>query len=268
MTHESFLAATVLEEDGATARAILRGVTESRERHYFTRVQHYKPLDSTSRGLPTVKQLQKERTLTTAQWQELHQILVKQPSVVQVRTDITEEVENALSHHRAGGEAIPANIPPGKHCALRWADMPDPESPQRPPFIAQRRVVDIDDPRAPAILADNKFGATSDLIEESYCWWSQGIEYCLTRMFVVALEGDSISADQVPNPALLKPIGKIWILYVRAKVDSSPPTTMPERVKQAQAQLVRVREQLKGVFDFPAYDRRCHDTRALSSRAG
>ncbi|KAK4243702.1 hypothetical protein C7999DRAFT_44529 [Corynascus novoguineensis] len=194
MTHESFLVATVLEEDGTTARAILRGVTESHERHYFTRVQHYKPSDSTSRGLPTVKQLQKERGPTTAQWQELHQILVKQPSVVQVRTDITEEIENALSYHRAG--------------------------------------------------------ATSDLIEESYCWWSQGIEYCLTRMFVVALEGDSISADQVPNPALLTPVGKIWILYVRAKVDYLPPTTMPERVKQAQVQLVRVREQLKGHFVF------------------
>lgn len=97
MTHESFLAATVLEEDGTTARAILRGVTESHERHYFTRVQHYKPPDATPRGLPTFKQLQKEQKPTTVHWQELHQILEKQPSVVQVRTDITEEVLNALS---------------------------------------------------------------------------------------------------------------------------------------------------------------------------
>src|SRR4051812_510761 len=97
MAHESFLAATVLEEDGTTARAILRGVTASHERHSFTRIQHYKPMDSTSRGLPSaIKQLQKERRPTTAQWQELHQILVKQPSVVQVRTDITEEAETAL----------------------------------------------------------------------------------------------------------------------------------------------------------------------------
>ncbi|KAL2158736.1 hypothetical protein VTH06DRAFT_3927 [Thermothelomyces fergusii] len=266
MTHESFLAAAVLEEDGTTARAILRGVTESHERHYFTRVQHYRPPDSTPRGLPTVKQLQKERRPTTAQWQELHQILVKQPSVLQVRTDITEEVLNALNRSQ-GGEAPPVIIPAGKHSSLRWTDMPDPPSPQRPPFITQRRLVDIDDPRAPAILAENNFGPTSDLIEESYCWWSEGVEYSLTRMFVAALKADLIVPDQVPNPARLTPVGNIWILYVRARVDSSPTTTMPERVKQAQAQLARIREQLKGVFDFPAFDRRCHDTRVPYSKA-
>lgn len=171
--------------------------------------------------------------------------------------------------------------------------MPDPPSPQRPPFITQRRLVDIDDPRAPAILAENGFGfvhpgshipllgfsvapssntcssrPTSDLVEESYRWWSEGIEYSLTRMFVVALRTDQIVPGQVPNPARLTPVGNIWILYVRAKVDSSPTATMPERVKQAQAQLVRVKEHLKGVFDFPAFDRRCHDTRVPYSKAG
>jgi mediator of RNA polymerase II transcription subunit 18 len=97
MTHESFLAATVLVEDGPTARAILCGVTESRERHYYTRIQHYKPQHSASQGLSTIKQLQKERRPTAVQWHELHQILVKQPSVVQVRTDITEEAENVMN---------------------------------------------------------------------------------------------------------------------------------------------------------------------------
>ena len=97
MTHESFLAASVLDEDGATARAIVSGVTESRERRYFTRVQYYNPQDATVQGLSTIKQLQKERRPATPQWQDLHRILLKQPSVVQVRADITEEVETALN---------------------------------------------------------------------------------------------------------------------------------------------------------------------------
>lgn len=97
MTHESFLAASVLDDDGVTARSILSGITESRERHSFTRIQHYRPQAPTAQGLSTIKQLQKERRATTPRWQELHQILVKQPSVVQVRTDITLEVENAVS---------------------------------------------------------------------------------------------------------------------------------------------------------------------------
>ncbi|EAQ87016.1 hypothetical protein CHGG_08269 [Chaetomium globosum CBS 148.51] len=194
MTHESFLAATVLAEDGPTARAILCGVTESRERHYYISVRHYKPQNSASQGLSTIKQLQKERRPTSAQWHELHQILVKQPSVVQVRTDVTEEAEHIMN-------------------------------------------------------ATEKL--QSDLIEESYCWWLEGIEYSLTRMFVASLNPDPTAPHQVPNPKTLQPVGNFWILYVRAKVDSSPAATMPDRVKQAQAQLVRVQEQFKGVFDFP-----------------
>lgn len=267
MTHESFLAATVVTEDGPTARAILGGVTESRERHCYIRVQHYKPQNPASQGLSTIKQLQKERRPTAALWHELHQILVKQPSVVQVRTDITEQAQIAM-YATERGEPTPATILASKPCALRWVDMPDPPSPQRPPSITQRRVVDIDDPRAAAILADNNFGLQSDLIEESYCWWLEGIEYALTRMFVASSNPNPMEPQQqVPNPETLQPVGNFWILYVRAEVDSAPAATMPDRVKQAQAQLVRVQEQFKGVFDFPAFDRRCHDTRALPSRA-
>jgi mediator of RNA polymerase II transcription subunit 18 len=86
-------------------------------------------------------------------------------------------------------------------------------------------------------------------------------------MFVASLNPDPVALQQVPNPGTLQPVGNFWILYVRAKVDSSPAATMPDRVKQAQAQLVRVQEQFKGVFDFPVFDRRCHDTRSLVSRA-
>ncbi|KAH6620620.1 mediator complex, subunit Med18 [Chaetomium sp. MPI-SDFR-AT-0129] len=273
MTHESFLAASVLDDDGVTARSILSGITESRERHSFTRIQHYRPQAPTAQGLTTIKQLQKERRPTTPRWQELHQILVKQPSVVQVRTDITPEVENAMSGAATGDDAPLVEIPGGKPCALRWVDLPDPPSPQRPPFITQRRVVDIDDPRAPTILAESKFGLKSDLIEESYSWWFEGIEYCLTRFFNLPANPDSnqnpdpAAPKQVPNPASLRPVGNIWILYISAKVDATPAATMPDRVKQAHARLVGARDQLKGVFEFPAFDRRSHDTRVSGTRA-
>jgi mediator of RNA polymerase II transcription subunit 18 len=106
------------------------------------------------------------------------------------------------------------------------------------------------------------------LVEESYCWWLEGIEYSLTRVFMIPPNADLTVPQQIPNLTTLEPVGNLWILYVRAKVDSSPAATMPDRVKQAQAQLVQVREQFKGVFDFPAYDRRCHDTRAQVSKGG
>ena len=93
MPHEIFLAAIVPEPDLNKARALLGGFTEMRERHQFTRIQHYQPQDPTVKGFPTIKELQKERGPNTPQWQELHQILVRQPSALQVRTKITEEVQ-------------------------------------------------------------------------------------------------------------------------------------------------------------------------------
>lgn len=98
MPHEIFLSAVVADADALKARALLGGFTEtSGQHHQFTRVQHYEPQDATVKGFATIKQLQKERAPTTQQWQELHQILAKQPSILQVRTDVTEEVQNAVT---------------------------------------------------------------------------------------------------------------------------------------------------------------------------
>lgn len=148
MIYEVFITACIPQADAETAQAILSGVTEMRHRERFTRVQHYEPQD---KGLPAIKQMAKERTPTFPQWQELHQILVKQPSVVQLRTDITEEVQSAR-----GRNATTAEVPAGKPCVVRWADIPDPPN-TRHPFITQRRVLEVADPRAETILADNKF---------------------------------------------------------------------------------------------------------------
>jgi mediator of RNA polymerase II transcription subunit 18 len=97
MPHEIFLSAIVVDTDEARARALLGGYTEMRERHVYTRIQHYEPQDRSIKGLPTIKQLLKEPTPSNAQWQELHQILVKQPSVLNLRFDVTESVQNAMT---------------------------------------------------------------------------------------------------------------------------------------------------------------------------
>lgn len=151
MTYEIFLAACIQDADVQKARTIVSGVTERRERHQFTRVQHYEPQDPTVKGFSTIKQLQKDRSPTTPQWQELHQILVKQPSFFHLRTDITEDVQNARSQN---GTTV--DVSPGKASLVRWTDLPDPENSQSP-FTTQRRVLEIADLRAETILTDNKF---------------------------------------------------------------------------------------------------------------
>lgn len=107
----------------------------------------------------------------------------------------------------------------------------------------------------------------SHLLEESYQWWFNGIEYDLLRTFKLPTTPDAAAPPEIPNPSLLQPVSSLWILHVRAVVDSAPPDTMPERMKQGQGRLVQVRETFKGVFDFKVFDRRCHDTRIQVPRA-
>jgi hypothetical protein len=55
------------------------------------------------------------------------------------------------------GEPTLVDIPAGKPCVVRWADLPDPTNRQVDPAITQRRVLEIADPRAEKVLVDNKF---------------------------------------------------------------------------------------------------------------
>jgi mediator of RNA polymerase II transcription subunit 18 len=100
----------------------------------------------------------------------------------------------------------------------------------------------------------------SNLIEESYHWWLNNLEYILTRTFMVA-GPDPAASQPIPNLASMEPLVPFWILYVRARVETTAPATMPEQIRNAQTRLVHVRGQLMGVFDFKVFDRRCHDTR-------
>ncbi|KAK4101795.1 hypothetical protein N658DRAFT_424939 [Parathielavia hyrcaniae] len=266
MSYELFMSAVVGDADAAKARALLGGFTEMRERHRVTRIQHYEPHDIAIKGLPVIKQLQKERRPAALQWQELHQILVKQPFILHTRTDITDKAQKPPPTNSAAGGEAASNAPAGsgsaQPSALWWTDLPDPQN-QQLSFITQRRVLEIADPDAQSILAANKFRPTSNIIEESYSWWLDGVEYTLNRMFQPA---SLDPAPSVPHLASLEPFAPFWVLLVRAKVDSLPAATMPARMKQGQAHLVQARDRLLGVFDFRAFDRRCHDTRIQEAR--
>jgi mediator of RNA polymerase II transcription subunit 18 len=151
MPHDIFMAAVVAGADMVKARTLVGGFTEMRERHLFDRIQHYEPQGLAVKGFPKAKELQKERPPNGPLWQELHQILAKQPATLQVHTKITDEVIS-----KAGtGEAVA--IAPGKSRVLRWTELPDPPSSRIPPFIIQRRILEISDSRIEQILAENGF---------------------------------------------------------------------------------------------------------------
>ncbi|KAK4180710.1 mediator complex, subunit Med18 [Triangularia setosa] len=247
--HELFLSSVIKQHEVSKTLALIGGFTEMRERHQFTRVQHFEP-NPVVKGISTIKELQKERHINPSHWNELHQILAKQPCSIQVRTRITDsEAESAKK-----GEVV--SIPADRHRLLRWTELPDPPSQRLPPYITQRKTVEIVDARLEKILADNKFSRVSNIFEESYHWWQTDYtEFALIRTWIAE---DSLPADKVMNLAAREPYAPYWMLHVRTLVESSP-----ERMQQAQAQLEKVRDQFRDVLDFKVFDRRAMDTRIL-----
>lgn len=153
--YEIFITAVVQNEDILKARAILAGVTKSQEYHHFMRIQHFEPQDLSTRGLPTIKEIQKERNTNphVPAWVELNTILLKQQYTVRIHTKINkDEVESAKND--SGNRPV---IPPNRVRVLKWCEMPDPPSQHLAPWISQRRALDILDPRAENILLANRF---------------------------------------------------------------------------------------------------------------
>ncbi|KAM7186952.1 hypothetical protein V8F20_011181 [Naviculisporaceae sp. PSN 640] len=252
MTHEIFMTAVVHGDDTIKARAFLAGYTEMRERHRFTRVRHQTRQEFGIKGLPSIKELQKERGPNAQVWQELHQIFMKQSYTMQERADVTDEALTALSN------GSPTTLSEGKMRRLWFTDLPDVISARNPPTNTQRKVIEIADPRMDKILAQNKFVTKSDFIEESYHWWHNGLEYALVQTLPLPPGTD---ANVVPNMAGITPMLPFSLLFVRIRVESSP-----ERMQQAHAQLEAARRALVGVFEFKVFDRRCHDTRNIEPR--
>ncbi|KAK3321234.1 Med18 protein-domain-containing protein [Cercophora scortea] len=247
MPHELFLTAVVPDESTLKARSVLGGVCEMRERHSFTKVRYIRRTDPALKGLHTIKELQKEKGPSLPLWQELHQILAKQPYVLQVLIDITPEVLVAPQ----STSTSTAVVPPTRPRRLRFNDLPDPLNKNNPPSITQRKMLEITDHHLDKILADNKFTTKAESVEESYNWWLNNVEYALTRISIVPPSDPPAPPQQVPNVAALQPLAPYWILYVRVQVESTP-----ERMQHGYGLLKQALKDLSGIFDFKVFDRR------------
>ncbi|KAK0723257.1 mediator complex, subunit Med18 [Lasiosphaeria miniovina] len=239
MPHEIFLTAVVNEHDFDAAVKVLGGITAMREQQHISRV-HYYIRDVSVRGLPSIKEIQKEKGPTSASWQELHQILLKQSYILHTR------------HRDFLDPTSPGPV-------LRFCDQPDPESNRYPRFITQRKILEINDLRTEKILAESKFTLKSEMVEESYHWWLNDLEYALTR--ILPVPPGSPLPQQVSDLNDLQPLSSFWMLYVRTWVESNP-----ERMQLAYVRLNQVKNDFTGLFEFKTMDRRAHDTRNMEPR--
>ena len=104
----------------------------------------------------------------------------------------------------------------------------------------------------------------SEAIEESQSYFRDNIEFTFVRYYPLPASAIADQQSQPPLPlpswediSLQDPAGK-WLLFVKVHVTDD---NSPEKMQKAQEQLMLIREELLGVFDFKVIDRRAHDTR-------
>ena len=111
-----------------------------------------------------------------------------------------------------------------------------------------------------------------------YRFYRDDIEYCLFRQYFVRPIDDYMPLEHrntQPSPPhstlpaweSLVPVDSQnrWILVVKAHVLQD---NKPDEIRKAQDQLLSIRGELDGVFDFRTIDRKVHDTRVAQQQQG
>lgn len=102
------------------------------------------------------------------------------------------------------------------------------------------------------------------MVEESFTYFRDNVEYSITRYYRLppnqAPDGSAQPLQILPPWEELSLVDQTgaWLLVAKNSVleDNSP-----EKMQKAHDELMAIREELAGVFDFKAFDRRAHDTR-------
>ena len=113
-------------------------------------------------------------------------------------------------------------------------------------------------------------------MEEVYRFFREDIEFCLSRQYFVNPIGDYTplhsKGPSTPLPSLPSwdaltavDLQNRWVLQVKAHVLQD---NKPDEIRKAQDQLMAIRRELDGVFDFKAIDRKVYDTRVAMQQQG
>lgn len=142
---------------------------------------------------------------------------------------------------------------------LRWTDLPDPlkDTP-----ITQRKKIEIPDQlNLPVAMTDNGFQYKNEMIQESYSFIRENIEFVFSRYYHIP-EPPSPGQPVKSLPAFdnLRPVdpAQKWVLNIKLNVLED---NQPDKVRKASEELLRVRIELEKLFDFKILDRRIFDTR-------
>ncbi|KAI1015835.1 hypothetical protein LB505_003945 [Fusarium chuoi] len=266
--HEIFLTALIEDKDFTSACAVLGGLTNMDPWQSIQRVLYFQGPQRPT-GISNQSSIEKPiRNNNGFLWKELHQNLTRQSFILQTRYDL-------LKDRDMGADASPMDLD-ATQGILRWTDFPDP--PRGQPLLTQRKKVELwDQKKLPSVMRDNNHIFKTETIEEVYRFYRDDIEFCLTRHYFlqpleyyIPMESKqqvTIPMSSLPLWESLTPVDqqKRWFLQVKAHVVQD---NKPDEIRKAQDQLLSVRRELDGVFEFRGIDRKVHDTRVMQQMQG
>ncbi|KAH7261759.1 mediator complex, subunit Med18 [Fusarium tricinctum] len=266
--HEIFLTALIEDKDFGATCDVLGGLTNMDAWEAVQRVLYFQG-PSQPKGISNQNSIEKPlRKDTGFLWNQLHQNLTRQSYILQTRYDV-------LKDRHMGPDASTMDLDTTQGI-LRWTDFPDP--PRGQPLLTQRKKVELwEQKKLPSVMRDNNYTFKTETIEEVFRFYRDEIEFCLVRhYFLQPLEGyvpmetkqqPSFPLDVLPSWEALTPVDqqKRWFLHVKAHVMQD---NKPDEIRKAQDQLLAVRRELEGVFDFRGIDRKVHDTRVMPQAQG
>ncbi|ODA77416.1 hypothetical protein RJ55_07045 [Drechmeria coniospora] len=251
--YQLFLTATVEEGDFQAACAVLGGFCAMAPWQTVDRVLYFQGPPRPT-GMSNQNSIEKPMRKDVAfLYKDLHQNLSRQSFILQARYDVSKD-------RHMGPQAEPLDLETSAGI-LRWNDFPDP--PRGIPLLMQRKLVEL---------------FKTEIIEEVYRFFRDDVEFCFTRQFFLKpieeytpLEGRQQAQAKplatLPSWDALTPVDmqNRWMLQVKVHVLQD---NKPDEIRKAQEQLVSIRGELDGVFDFKAIDRRVHDTRVAMQQQG
>lgn len=204
---------------------------------------------------------------TAGQWaplySEFHKATLRQGFIVRARWDVSNTTVTF------GPNTQPTNLDTAP-ASLHWCDIPDPT----PGPVFQRKIIEIPEQFSlPKTLVSNDYSFKNETLEETYTYYRDTIEFSLVRYRTFPnLPTNQIGQPQqrFPEPFSTDkyppkdPTDK-WHLFVRAYIpDKDTEGDMKkvhDHMKKAHEELMDIRAELEGVFEFPSWDRKCFDTR-------
>ncbi|RFU36181.1 hypothetical protein B7463_g170, partial [Scytalidium lignicola] len=203
-------------------------------------------------------------------WKNLHEQLVRQSYTIALLYDVQRD--QFSQPVVSGTEIRSANDGPELVCddmlgTLRWTDLPDPAG-ARP--VNSRLIVSIEDEKSLCkILVGMEHKFVREIIEETYRFVLGNAVFCLTRHLRIPDELQEKEQDgslrinsRLPAFETLTPFDPEdkWILTASIEVLNG---NDPEQVQRGIDELMTMKSEFEGCYDFQLMDRHAFDTRVM-----